>query len=196
MLRDALLRPAGHVLMDPQSASIAAVQYAYDNAGRLQSVADGDNLFSYGYEAGSGQIGNVIMTENRAKSVYTANSLNQYTQRTVPGVAQVRGKANAAAVVSVTAPGELPARADRLGEYFHRGVALDNTTGVAEANLTVTAVLPGQGPNGEDIVSEQTRAARVEATPQLFTHDDDGNIVRYLSHDAASLATSATLEYT
>jgi len=128
-----------------------------------------DPLFPIGNRVGT--------TENGAASAYTANDLNQYTSRTVPGVAQVRGRAATGAVVGVTPPGGLPQPTDRQGETFHRNVPLDNTAGAVEADLTVTAVLPGQGQNGEDIVAEQIRAARVEGSPQAFTHDDDGNLL-------------------
>ena len=156
--------------------------YAYDALGQViggvKRATDGTALPGYTFGYVFDDIGNrTSTTENGAVSAYTANDLNQYTSRTVPGVAQVRGRAATGAVVSVTPPGGLPQPADRHGTHFHRNVPLDNTTGPIEANLAVTAVLPGQGPNGEDIVAEQIRAARVEGTPQAFTHDDDGNLL-------------------
>ena len=50
---------------------------------------------------------------NSLVSAYTANALNQYTQRTIPGFAAVRGEANTNAAVTVNENSVV-----RRGAYF------------------------------------------------------------------------------
>ena len=59
---------------------------------------------------------------NALVSSYTANALNQYTQRTVPGYAAIRGEAATNATVTVN---ERPTF--RQGAFFYGGDVADNT---------------------------------------------------------------------
>ena len=61
---------------------------------------------------------------------YTANALNQYSQRTVPGYADVRGSATNTATVTVNGN-----TAWRLGEYFYGGDAADNAASAVMKEL-------------------------------------------------------------
>jgi len=74
---------------------------------------------------------------------YTANDLNQYTLRVVPGAVHVSGSAEADATVTVN---EQPVT--RNGAAFHVRLPVDNTAGPATLALTIRAVRfeePGTG---------------------------------------------------
>ena len=123
-------------------------------------------------------IGNRIATTNYTEtgaavvSEYAANNLNQYTSRTVPGVAAVRGFADADATVTVN---ENPAY--RLGEYFYGSDAFDNSAAPINAALVTTAALASPT-NGPDEVASVTSHVHFAKTPQLFEYDLDGNLLR------------------
>ena len=133
------------------------------------SVRGFDEDFSYD------PIGNRIATTNYTEtgaavvSEYTANSLNQYTSRTVPGVAAVRGFADVDATVTVN---ESPTW--RLGEYFFGSDEFDNSQSSVDAAL-VTAAALASPTNGPDEVASVTSHVHIAKTPQLFEYDDDGN---------------------
>ena len=132
------------------------------------SVCGFDEDFSYD------PIGNRIATTNYTEtgsaivSEYTANSLNQYTSRTVPGVAAVRGFADADATVTVN---ENPTW--RLGEYFFGSDEFDNSQSSVDAALVTTAAL-ASSTNGPDEVASVTSHVHIAKTPQLFEYDLDG----------------------
>ena len=60
---------------------------------------------------------------NARTASYTPNLLNQYSERAVPGAFDVIGSAKADAHVTVNLQS-----VSRKGEYFHRSIAVDNTT--------------------------------------------------------------------
>ena len=87
-------------------------------------------------------------------STYAANNLNQYTTRTTPGYAAVRGEADSNATVTVN---ENPAF--RLGSYYFGSDLFDNTASSGLANLETYATLAQTAANGEeteDLVSSTT----------------------------------------
>ena len=133
------------------------------------SVCGFDEDFSYD------PIGNRIATTNYTEtgsaivSEYTANSLNQCTSRTVPGVAAVRGFADADATVTVN---ENPTW--RLGEYFFGSDEFDNSQSSVDAALVTTAAL-ASSTNGPDEVASVTSHVHIAKTTQLFEYDLDGN---------------------
>ena len=133
------------------------------------SVRGFDEDFSYD------PIGNRIATTNYTEtgsaivSQYEANNLNQYTSRTVPGVAAVRGFADANATVTVN---ENPTW--RLGEYFFGSDEFDNSQSSVDAALVTTAALASPT-NGPDEVASVTSRVHIAKTPQLFEYDLDGN---------------------
>jgi len=157
-------------------------EYSYDSLGQViggvKKTAAGVPIpgFAFGYSFD--HIGNRIdASENSAQSEYTSNALNQYTERTVPGVAHIRGSADEQAIVTVTPQGGLPEPVTRQGERFYKGLTFDNSTAPVEAEVTVTGVRPGLGPNGEDVVSEETRPVRIPQAPEEFAYDADGNLI-------------------
>ena len=133
------------------------------------SVRGFDEDFSYD------PIGNRVSTTNYDEtgsaivSEYAANSLNQYTSRTVPGLAAVRGFADANATVTVN---ENPTW--RLGEYFFGSDEFDNSQSSVDAALVTTAAIASPT-NGPDEVASVTGRVHIAKTPQTFEYDYDGN---------------------
>jgi RHS repeat-associated protein len=164
--------------------------YTYDALGQgtggIKKTATGTTIPGYTFGYAFDSIGNrqssfvADAAPASASSVsYSANLLNQYTQRTVPGVAHVRGSAHSDAIVSVAAfdANVLPQRAERLDSYFYKGLPIDNTTSPVYTTLTITGVRPEAAAGGKDVVTEETRSLRIPQTPEAFTYDDDGNLL-------------------
>ena len=106
-------------------------------------------------------------------STYQANNLNQYTQRTTPGYAAVRGEADPNATVTVN---ENPAF--RLGSYYFGSDLFDNTASSGFANLETYATLAQTAANGEeteDLVSSTTNQVYLAQSSETFAYDEDGN---------------------
>ena len=106
-------------------------------------------------------------------STYEANNLNQYTSRTTPGYAAVRGEADPNATVTVN---ENPTF--RLGSYYFGSDLFDNTAGGGLANLETYATLAQTASNSEeseDLVSATTNQVYLAQSPETFAYDDDGN---------------------
>lgn len=130
-------------------------EYVYDNIGnRATTKAGGD-------AAGA----------NLRQATYTANSLDQYTQRTVPGAVDVLGTANSAATVTVNSQATY-----RKGAYFHKALAADNSAAPIYPQINVTGAKNNAGPSGEDAVNQQTGNAYLAKATELYTHDFDGNL--------------------
>lgn len=129
-------------------------EYAFDNAGNRTASRAGGNQF--------GEL---------RQSVYAANSLHQYTQRTVPGAADVTGTAHAAATVTVN--NEPTAR---RGDFFYKELAVPNGAGPAYAPVNVVGARNNFGAGGEDAVTE--RGGRVFVPPAVegYSYDADGNL--------------------
>ncbi len=112
---------------------------------------------------------------------YAANLLNQYTARSVPGLAHVRGTASTDAIVTARptvagAPVAPPTQSQRLGETFFVPLPVDNQAAPFVGAAEVTAVLPAAAPGGEDIVAVESRPVRIPQTQQTLAYDLDGNL--------------------
>ncbi|HOX60210.1 MAG TPA: RHS repeat-associated core domain-containing protein, partial [Verrucomicrobiota bacterium] len=103
---------------------------------------------------------------NLRTAEYGANSLNQYTNRTVPGYVDVLGIGTAAAAVTVNGTG-----AYRRGEYFHVALAVDNSSGPQYPSIVIQAVA---GANS----ASSTGRVFLAKTPETFVHDADGNLTQ------------------
>jgi YD repeat-containing protein len=162
--------------------------YRYDNLGQ---VISGRKHFADGVPVGGAQfdysfdtIGNRVSARNfmgqRTKTEsYTANALNQYEQRTVPGQVWVSGEAAPEARVTARVDEARPVLANRHGEYFWAAVSVSNELGlVFSTNLTITAALPvpAISPTGL-LVRTEARNCVVSGTPERFTYDPDGNLL-------------------
>ena len=124
--------------------------------------------YGYGYDP----IGNRKTTDHGSwVADYTANQLNQYTERTVPGVVDVMGTAEG--VVNVNG---WPAM--KQGNYFYAGLGVDNSATSVFTEVDIASVQQQAGPSGEDVVDEESGNAFVPETPEQFEYDEDGNLVR------------------
>ncbi len=155
--------------------------YGYDALGQVTAgrkrLSDNTATPGHDYAWTFDDIGNrKSATLNSRVSDYTANTLNQYTERTVPGVVDVTGAASVGATVTVSVDGGPPAATDRQGESFHRQVIVENTTTARRPKITVTGVRNSVGPQGEDAVTTLERDTFVAKTPEEYRHDDDGNL--------------------
>ena len=118
--------------------------YDYDSLGQVKSGKrywrDGTVVAGQQFEYAFDDIGNRATTKaggddnwaNLRSAAYTANNLNQYSQRTVPRTFDVLGLANSAATVTVN-----DAAAYRKGEYFRKEITV--ATGANPAYTTVTS---------------------------------------------------------
>ena len=144
-----------------------------------ESVAGFDEDFAYDL------IGNRISatdydeTGTARTSTYTANNINQYTGRTVPGWASVRGLVNADATVAVNGNpayrvGCAVPSAPNLDDiaYFFGSDDFDNSNSGGFAELEVSAVV-SDGTN--DFVSVATNRVFVPPANETYAYDADGN---------------------
>ena len=133
--------------------------YQYDALGQLirgqRFWPDGTPVLGQQFEYGFDDIGNRTVAVrggdrwggNKRYQNYTANLLNQYTSRTVPGYFEVLGSAHSNATVSVwtdptvavpALPGDPPGyfRTSRQGEYFRAELGFDNLSAPVWAAVT------------------------------------------------------------
>ena len=139
---------------DAPGALVLGQQYAYefDSIGNRIAAAEGDTS---------------------RIATYTANALNQYTQRTVPNEKDLIGTAPTNVAVTVN---EEPVF--RQSAYWHHALEVDNATDAAYPQVAITAVYNPPGTNTPDMVASQTGRVFVAQTPEAFTYDDDGNLTR------------------
>jgi RHS repeat-associated protein len=132
----------------------AQTEYNFDNIGSRSSAKNGGN-----------QLGSL------RQSSYTTNSLNQYSQRTVPGAVDINGAANASATVSVNNQ----STARRI-DYFYKELAVDNSTAPAYPQINIVGARNSFGPGGEDAVTQKGGRVFVPPAIETFVYDDDGNL--------------------
>jgi len=94
---------------------------------------------------------------------YTANNLNQYTQRDVPGTVDIIGVANAAATATVNGQSTY-----RKVEYYQKALAIANSSTNVWQSVSNQAVLAG----ATNITAGNIF---VPKTPESFAYDADGN---------------------
>jgi len=158
-------------------------EYGYDGLGQVTNAvkkwSDGSLVagqqFSYGYDS----IGNRTSAKSGGDAnglglrtfSYTANSLNQYTQRTVPGTFDVIGTAESNATVTVNNSSTF-----RRGTYFWKELAVTNTSAAQYPAVSVVGVKNNVGTNQEDAVTTVTGYEFVPKTPEVYSYDLDGNL--------------------
>lgn len=133
----------------------AQTEYSFDNIGNRTAAKNGGNQLS-----------------GLRQSTYTANSLNQYSQQSVPGAFDVAGVANSAAGVTVNNQNSV-----RKGNYFYKEMAVDNSSVPVYAQINVVGARNNFGAGGEDAVTEKGGRAFVPAATETFAFDDDGNLL-------------------
>ena len=184
------------------ASSAVSAAYAYNSANQRTKATREDNTYwNYHYDAlgqvTSGKkfdaantalngldyawtfddIGNrKSATTNSQISNYTSNNLNQYSQRTVPGIIDAFGAADAAATVTVALNGGAPQPTARQGELFFKQFTVDNSAVAQRPSLKITGVKNLVGPGGEDALTEITKTPYLPKTPEVFTYDADGNL--------------------
>ncbi len=122
--------------------------------------------FDYAYDPIGNRKTSAIYDETGTKheTTYTANSLNQYTQRTVPGNAQVYGEVLTNATVAVN---NNPTY--RHGVYFYGGDYAHNSANAIFKSLAIEAT-------SDNSYYAQTGSVFVAKSPEQFTYDADGNL--------------------
>jgi YD repeat-containing protein len=139
--------------------------YGYDALGQVTSSArrwsDGVLVAGQQYDYEYDDIGNrATNNTNGRESIYTANALNQYTQRTVPGTVWELGSAASNATVTIN---NQPVA--RQGEYFAGEITVNNATSAVYTQLTTVAVLKNAASNQMDVVSSVTGKVFVARSP-------------------------------
>lgn len=151
--------------------------YDYDDLGQVTSgsrywlggVPVEGQQFGYGFD----DIGNrTEATRDGRTAIYQANLLNQIDERDVPGFVDVLGHAQPEATVTVN----LQNTTRQQDGYFHKALGVDNSSGDVYEDVRVVGVRSGAGPNGEDVVSEETGHAFLAGDPESFDYDLDGNL--------------------
>jgi RHS repeat-associated protein len=149
--------------------------YGYDALGQVISGkkywSDGTPVAGQQFEYAFDDIGNRQQTKaggdasgaNLRSAAYTANALNQYTSRDVPGGADVVGVALATNTVYVNAQSN---SVYRHGEYFRKEMSLNNTNLSLWTNVVV-------GSAGQTDVSGSVFLPKM---PEAFSYDADGNL--------------------
>jgi RHS repeat-associated protein len=155
--------------------------YGYDALGQVTSankkLADATPMLGHSFGYTFDDIGNrKTATANGQTSTYSANLLNQYDSRSVPAAFDVLGEARFDSTVTLTVGTGLPQATTRQGDLFFKQVPVDNATLAVASNLKITGVKNLVGTAGEDAVTELTRLAFTPKTPEIFTHDADGNL--------------------
>jgi len=156
-------------------------QYQYNNRGEVL-VADrfwGANIndtsdpvtgqgFAYAYD----NIGNRTgASRDNEETAYTANNLNQYSQRTVADLIDVIGSAETNTTVTVN-----DLATTRHGKYWHKGLGVTNDSSAVYQSVNVVGVYNPPGTNDPDIVTSVTGHVFVAKTPEQFVYDNDGNL--------------------
>jgi RHS repeat-associated protein len=157
--------------------------YAYNDRGELTSGkkywSDNSSVAGQQTEYVFDSIGNRTSAKaggdsqglNLRQATYSANSLNQYQQRIVPGALDILGTANAAATVTVNDQSTY-----RRGDYFYKELTVDNTLAPAYAQVKAIGVRSGIGGAGEDAVTQMDGHIYVPKNVEVFTYDADGNL--------------------
>lgn len=152
--------------------------YDYNDRDELTSAkrywADFDPVFGQHYEYAFDSIGNRTINRfggdavggNLRSLTNTANNLNQYTTRTVPGYLEVVGAVQATAS-SVTVNGSTAD--NRKVEYFAEELSVTNGSSPVWQGITAIATLGGNS-------TTNTGSVLVPPATQTFSYDLDGNL--------------------
>jgi RHS repeat-associated protein len=158
--------------------------YSYDDKGQViggvkhdaSGVAIPGMSFGYDYDG----IGNRKQETRGMPEMlfsYSSNLVNQYTQRSIPGIVPVAGSAVSDSTVKVI----LPATGNifdtsRNGAYYKAAIPVNNSSAGAETELTVIATKLDTDSN-KDVINTISGKYYVPKTPQAFTYDPDGNML-------------------
>src|SRR6266511_2720701 len=153
----------------------------YDSLGEVPSGrrywSDGNLVAGQQFEYGFDDIGNRRHAASGGDSWganlryqnYTANSLNQYVQHTVPGYLNVLGSATNTATVTINLQ-----PTTRKSSYFRGELMVDNSGAALWLGVTNVSVLNND--TNADIVTTNTGNLFLPKTAELFSYDADGNL--------------------
>ena len=155
--------------------------YSYDTLGQVtagKKYSSTDALLpGYDYAWSYDDIGNrKTATTNSQISKFTADLLNQYSSRTVPGVVDVSGAAAVDATVTVSLNNTVPQATTRTGELFYKQLAVSSSDSAQNPSIKITGVKNGAGANGGDALTTITKNSFLPQTPETFSYDADGNL--------------------
>jgi RHS repeat-associated protein len=155
---------------------LSAWSYQYDALGQVTSGkrAWGDGTmvpgeqFQYSFDT----IGNRVSTQaggdqnggSLRSATYTANNLNEYSSRTVPGAADIIGAADVNGTVTVNGHSTY-----RHGQYYQTALTLTNSSGAVWQSVT-NSVVDGATNNAV------TGNVFLPPSTETFTFDLDGNL--------------------
>jgi RHS repeat-associated protein len=184
------------------ATTVASYEWTYDTMGRRTQAILADNSFwDYGYnqrnEVVSGTkkveggtplggysfgydfdaIGNRLSTTTNGRAAsYTANSVNQYSSRQVPGYVDILATTADEVSTSVTVSGpQGDIAATKQGRAYHASVPIDNAGGPQFPVLNVRGV-KGGGIDGTDYEESAAGKFFLPQTPESFVYDEDGNL--------------------
>jgi len=181
--------------------------YTNDSMGQVTSGkkywSDGTPVagqqFTYGFDdIGNRQttgVGGDANGQNLRSASYSANLLNQYTSRTVPGYVNVTGTATNTATVTLWSTNSLTpyTPTSRKDEYFRGEMPVNNSTGAVWLTLTNLATLTNA--STADVVARVKGNLFLAKTPETFGYDADGNLTNdgrwTLTWDAENRLTKA-----
>jgi RHS repeat-associated protein len=133
-------------------------EYTFDDIGNRKSTASGGDALGL----------------NLRSANYSANDLNQYSSREVPGFVNVIGTASNNATVTLWGDNGAFSATSRKGDYFRGEVPFNNATGAMWLTITNVAVLSNY--TGADIVTNLVGNSLLAKTPEAFLYDADGNL--------------------
>jgi RHS repeat-associated protein len=148
--------------------------YQYDSLGQVVSGkkywSDGTAVAGQQFEYTFDDIGNRKSTKaggdengaNLRPASYTANNLNQYSSRDVPGYIDIAGISFATNTVTVNG-----ASTYRRGEYFREELQVDNSLTAIWTNITVAATAQ----------TSVTGNVALAKSPESFIYDADGDLI-------------------
>jgi RHS repeat-associated protein len=137
---------------DEQPVSGQQMEYVYDNIGNRTIT----------------RIGGDASGSSLKEATYLADALNQYKERTVPGVVDITGSASTETVVSINNQ-----KVYRKGDYFHIALEVNNSSGPVYEKIRAIAVNSGTGET-EGII-EQAGEVYVAKSKENNLYDVDGN---------------------
>jgi len=149
--------------------------YGYDFLGQATNGwrfwSDGSEVLGQTFNYGFDDIGNRRSASSGASTAlrtqtYSVNSLNEYTNRTVPGFIEANGSADVTAAVTVNG-----SATSRHSEYFRQEISANNSAAAVIQWLTNRAVIA----TGTSVV---TRVNYLAQSPEVSTYDADGNLTQ------------------
>ena len=153
--------------------------YGYDSCSQLTGWRTYTGTSGTNDLAGRNWQFNYDLSGNRAagnqsgiSNGYTANNLNQYTQRTHNGKHAVSGFADSSANVIIN--GSAPD--SRQGDYFYDEGSAQTVSTTQAAMVKIIAAIPGGSSSGKDIVSALYKEYWKIKNTEYYVYDANGNL--------------------